>query len=620
MVERPALVPLTTFAASHAFANPLISPTGHYVAVRAELDGRELVSVIDLELRRPATMARLTKEQSYEWHRWAGPTTVLISISQPSRVLGEELRLTRLVALDVATKRHWIIGPSRMGIEGDNLLHVAKDGSSILLAYQKSIYDWPSVYRISLGDPNAKGELVQRPVKGIWNWYADDAGVVRMGTGWMRRKLRVTYRKSAAERFREIARLGEGDYEEFWNVVHIISGSDEGYVLDEDEDGRVSLKRFNYATREPIETIYRNDEWDLVDGWLDENGKPLAVDFVDDRDRRVWLDPEMAKLQRDFEKALGVDEVWIGSRSDDGGRMLVSAGGETDPGVLYVYDASTRHLDAFGEFRPELDISLLARPRPVTYVARDGTKIAAYLTLPKGRIPKKLPLIILPHGGPFGVRDKLTYDDDVQVLANRGYAILQPNFRGSDGYGSKFEELGFGQIGRAMQDDLDDAMDWAVAQGIADAGRVCVVGASYGGYAAMWAVVRNPERYRCAASFAGVSDWKKQLRYDANFFSRKGRRKWQDRVRGKEEFNLDLVSPAHTIYRLERPLLVAHGEEDSSVPFSQFQLVHKAAQLAGVPIEVLIFEDEGHGFTNPANKTKWYAKLTEFLAKHNPAD
>jgi dipeptidyl aminopeptidase/acylaminoacyl peptidase len=209
----------------------------------------------------------------------------------------------------------------------------------------------------------------------------------------------------------------------------------------------------------------------------------------------------------------------------------------------------------------------------------------------------------------------------VQFLANRGYAVLQPNYRGSGGYGEAFEELGKGQIGRAMQDDIDDAMDWAVAEGIADAKRVCVVGSSYGGYAALWAAIRNPERYRCAASFAGVTDWKKQLAYDRSFLSRKGARKHKERVRGAdEEFDLDLVAPAVQAARLTRPVLLAHGEEDSNVPFKQYKLMRDAAAKAGKPIELLPFAEEGHGFDKPENQAKWLDTLETFLGKHNPPD
>jgi dipeptidyl aminopeptidase/acylaminoacyl peptidase len=301
--------------------------------------------------------------------------------------------------------------------------------------------------------------------------------------------------------------------------------------------------------------------------------------------------------------------------------MLVWAGNEANPGQTFLFDAAKRSLDSFSAELPDLDRSLTASPKPIRYTARDGTAIYGYLTLPRGRPAKKLPLIVMPHGGPYGVRDKLEFDSTVQLLANRGYAVIQPNYRGSGGYGESFAELGAGQIGRAMQDDLDDAMDWAVKEGIADPARVCMVGASYGGYAALWAAIRNPERYRCAVSFAGVTDWKKQLKYDANFFTRKGAKSWRTRIQGEDaNFDLDLVSPVAQIARLTRPVLVTHGEDDSNVPFKQFLLLRDAATKAGKPIETLTFAGEGHGFADDANEARYLDAIEAFLAKHNPAD
>ena len=158
--------------------------------------------------------------------------------------------------------------------------------------------------------------------------------------------------------------------------------------------------------------------------------------------------------------------------SKDRKKMLAWAGSEADPGILYFFDVDTGAMQEIKAYRPSVDPRQLAKPKPISYTARDGTLIWGYLTLPKGRDPQNLPLIIHPHGGPYGIRDMLQYDDWVQLLANRGYAVLQPNFRGSGGYGNDFYDLGNGEIGRGMQDDLDDAMDWAVAEGIADPSRV----------------------------------------------------------------------------------------------------------------------------------------------------
>jgi dipeptidyl aminopeptidase/acylaminoacyl peptidase len=241
--------------------------------------------------------------------------------------------------------------------------------------------------------------------------------------------------------------------------------------------------------------------------------------------------------------------------------------------------------------------------------------------LPVGRAAKNLPLIVMPHGGPYGVRDRGDYDSEVQLLANRGYAVLQPNYRGSESYGRSFEEKGTGQWGRAMQDDLDDGMDWLVKQGIADPKRVCMVGSSYGGYAAMWGATRNPERYRCAASFAGVMDVPRQLKYSRDFFvNAKSARKWKDRVRGEQSFNLSDISPIGQVPRLSVPVLITHGDKDQRVPLKQSALYAKALEKAGKPFEYHVYPGEGHGLTNPDNRKDYFDRLEAFLAKHNPAD
>jgi len=617
--SRPPILPVEVFSDRDLFYSPRMSPDGSKVAVRMVDSANGGVVVMDSTDKRILGGVRLSKDIEYNWHRWAGPDVVLVSISKMSSFEGEELRLSRLLAVRISTKAQWYVGPKAMGPEGDDLLYVADDGSNVLLSFQKSIYEWPSVTRISLLNERDVGTTVQRPVENIWEWYADDQGIVRMGTGWINRKLRITYRKNETEKFREIARIREDDEDKFWDVTRIIGGSDEALLLQEDDKGRVELARYNLATREKIATVHRNENWDITEAWFDKDGKPIAVDFTDDRDRRVWLEPAMAKLQKGFETALEEDEVWIGSRADDKSRMLVYAGGETDPGAYYVFDSAQRKLDLFAVLRPKVIPGTMARPKAVSITARDGTSMTAYLTLPRGRVPKGLPMIVMPHGGPYGVRDKLEYDDWVQFLANRGYAVLQPNYRGSGGYGKAFEEKGNGQIGRAMQDDIDDAMDWAVKEGVADKSRVCVIGASYGGYAAMWSVIRNPERYRCAASFAGVTDWKKMLKYDAKFFTRKGAKKWNQRVAG-EESDLDQVAPVHTIGKLTRPLLVAHGKLDTNVPFSQYKMLLSASEKAGVGFEQMVFEEEGHGFDKPEDQARWLLGIEAFLKKNNPPD
>ncbi|CAA9506371.1 MAG: Prolyl oligopeptidase family protein [uncultured Sphingomonas sp.] len=250
-------------------------------------------------------------------------------------------------------------------------------------------------------------------------------------------------------------------------------------------------------------------------------GRPAsidAVDYVDDRRRVLWFDPELKKLQAQLYRALPGTVNFTTGWSQDDKRALVWSYSGADPGGYYLLDRATARMHPVINPYPEINPDSLAPVKYVRYQARDGLVIPAYLTLPRGREPKGLPLIIMPHGGPFA-RDNWEYDPTVQFFANRGYAVLQPQFRGSTGHGKNFVDRGYGEVGHRMQDDLDEAyIGWRNrARSISK--RVCVVGGSYGGYAAMWAATRNPERYRCAASIAGVSDLQSMLRYDRKLFS-----------------------------------------------------------------------------------------------------
>ncbi|WP_164931307.1 S9 family peptidase [Erythrobacter sp. HKB08] len=622
--SKPPIIPTAAFAGRSQLKSAKLSPDGSRMAAMVEVEGVTNVVIFDASTRQPVSKFGIEEPADIEWLRWAGNSKLIVSISQPGKFFGDDVLYTRLFLANIDTGDSRYLELKRAGrresiVDGDNLIHLDDNGNFALVSMQRTIRDYPSVYRFDLY-PGGDISEVQGPKDGVWNWYADDAGVVRLGSGWYRNRLRVYYRSDATGDLEMAAKVREEDRRDtFWEVSIIKSGSDEGYVLTEGESGRVGLRKFDFLKEEVIETVYEHPEWDIDEATF-LKGEPFAVYYTDDRERVVWFDEQRKKYQGMLESALKEEQVWITSSDRDGDRMLVYAGGENDPGAMYVLTANEGRLDQFAELRPNIDFRTLARPMAVSYEARDGETIRAYLTLPRGRAGTGLPLIIMPHGGPYGVRDKLEYNDEVQLLANRGYAVLQPNFRGSSGYGDRFSNLGRGQIGRKMQDDLDDAMDWAVAQGVADKHRVCVVGGSYGGYAALWAATRNPERYRCAASWAGVTDLDAQLKYDKQFFSRKGSNRWRQRVEGEEDFDLDLVSPANNAEKLTRPILLAHGKDDSVVPFSQFRKMQRALKGSDAEVTELVIEDEGHSFSKPENEKAWYDALVAFLAKHNPAE
>lgn len=623
--EKPPRYPAKAFAGNDTIRSATLSPNGKRIAFTTTKDKMLILVVADPMTRQSQFVFKFDGKQELKWFRWAGNDKVLMSLSNTAIMDGEEVRYTRLIVSNVLTAKTDFIGRSGMGVVGDDVLYIDPDGSRILLALQETIYEYPSVWTFPLDETARKaGREIQKPIDGAWDWYADDKGNVRMAFVYTSGAVKVLYRAKPEDKLRETVKMTSKDWEQkWWDAMRIFAGSDTGYVIERNLENRAVVVSADYASRTTGDTVYAQPGSDITDFDLDENNKLKAVYYTDDADRITWIDPRMKLIQRSLNKALPGSEVTLGSRARDNSRMLVWQSSPGDPGALYIYDVASRRLEQLAIMRPDLDPAKLARPKAIDYTARDKVQIRAYLTLPVGREAKGLPLIVLPHGGPYWVRDKLEYNDEVQLLANRGYAVLQPNYRGSEGYGEGFAGLGEGQIGRAMQDDLDDGMDHLVKQGIVDPKRVCLVGSSYGGYAAAWGAIRNPERYRCAASFAGVMNWQRQVSYANRFESDpKERRKWSRQVRGGSDgaFNVDLVSPAKQVGRLTRPLLLVHGTKDSRVPFSQFKEMRDAALKAGVPLETLPMEGVGHGFESSEETEKWYAALDTFLAKHNPAD
>jgi dipeptidyl aminopeptidase/acylaminoacyl peptidase len=619
----PPLIPTATFVDPGYIRNPIISPDGQKLVFRERIGKETYIGIKPIDSDAIKRFG-LPEKHSLNWYRWASDNRLLISVTGVGYIYGIELPISGLIVYDMVTEKSQKLGTAAQGLDGDNILYLDPNGEYLLMSIQKSVFDNPGVYRVGIAD-NSLTEII-KPQNDIWRWMADDQGIVRMGFAYSRFSTKIYYRRSNDQEFRLISKIKDSDTDEekeesLIDISRIVAGRDDGYILSNKETGRFALYKFNYLTREIGDLVFAHPENDITGFELTDDGTAIeSLRYTDARDRIMWFDPLLKKRQESLDAALPGQEAWMQSRSRDGSKFVVLTTSPTDPGSYALFEPKARKLHRFAAVNDLLDPAHLAETKYVRYPSRDGLMIPAYLTLPVGRAAKGLPLIILPHGGPYGVRDTLDYNTEVQFLANRGYAVLQPNFRGSDSYGEDYYKKGEGQIGRAMQDDLDDGMDWLAKDGVIDPARVCIVGSSYGGYAAMWGVIRNPERYRCAASFAGVTDFKAQLKYDSKSLKSRYAREWKDKVRGEEDFDLDTVSPAQNAAKLVRPLLLTHGDEDSNVPYSQFKKMMAALKKAKKPVDSHTYEDEGHGFEDHANEKDWLDRLEAFLAKHNPAD
>ncbi|MCM2255126.1 MAG: S9 family peptidase [Vicinamibacteria bacterium] len=344
----------------------------------------------------------------------------------------------------------------------------------------------------------------------------------------------------------------------------------------------------------------------------------VATSYVDDRTRVYFRDKAFEADYRQLEKLLPNREISIGSMTADENVLFVSAASDVDPGSRYLFDRKTKKLTPEYTVRERLPREHMAEMKAVRYKSSDGLEVPAYLTLPKGLAPKALPLVVVPHGGPWA-RDDWGFDNIAQFLANRGYAVLQPNFRGSTGYGKKFLNLGNGKWGETMQDDITWGVKHLVAEGIADPKKIAIMGGSYGGYATLAGVAFTPDLYAAAVSIVGPSNLITLLEsippyWEAVriiFHERMGN---PNTPAGKER--LLRQSPLNSANKIKTPLLVVQGANDPRVKKAESDQIVIALRDRGFPVEYIVAPDEGHGFARPVNNMGLFATAEAFFAKY----
>lgn len=363
----------------------------------------------------------------------------------------------------------------------------------------------------------------------------------------------------------------------------------------------------NNGTVDPSGFFAPNEDADLLGiGYLD--GTP----YVD----LIQPDDPVTPLLAGLIKAFPDHAVTFANMSEDMNLLLFRVWSDVDPGAYYLFDRSKGTATFLLANRSWIDPEKMSPMRPVKYTARDGLEIHGYLTVPKGLEAKDLPMVLFVHGGPHGPRDQWGFDPHVQTMASRGYAVLQVNYRGSGGYGREFMSAGYRKWGTTMQDDLTDAVRWAVDQGIADADRICIYGGSYGGYAALMSPTREPDLYRCTIGYVGVYSLPMMFKWGDIPDSASGRA-YLARVLPESEAEQRAQSGGFNIDKLKIPVMLVHGEKDQRVPIQQYNFLLKQLRDAGKPPEdTLVEKKEGHGFFEPENNVRLYQRIFRFLDRH----
>lgn len=624
-------VDVLNYVKKDKFEDIKLSPKGDYFAATVPLEDRTVLVVIRRSDNQVTGHFALGQNSHVSGFRWVNDERLVISIAEKFGALDSPQSTGELYAINADGSRAESLVGFRVRNDGGSTGSTIKPKKVENVA-ASIVDDLPAEDKVVViavspftADPYTRADrldvysgrrvqVAQAPVRNA-DFVTDNTGIVRFATGYgVDRARKLYYREGDGKEWQLIsdeAATGLVDW-----PIGFSEDNRTAYLEAEQKDGPNVVVSFDLSTKQRKELL-RNANVD-PSGYIYRNDSsiPVGAFFMDGRLRSEFFDansPE-ARLYRSLEEAFEGHSVFVTSQTSDGSLALVQVANDRNPGDFYLFDTVNKKADYMVSRAEWFDPDKSAGMRPVSFAARDGLQLHGYLTVPNGSSGKQLPLIVMPHGGPYQVRDVWGFSTEVQMLADAGYAVLQVNFRGSPGYGRAFSQAGARQWGGTMQDDLTDATRWAIAEGVADSGRICIYGGSYGGYASLMGVAKEPDLYRCAVGYVGVYDLP-TMHTDGDV-QRRGSGETYLRDWVGERGDLGAVSPNRMADRIKVPVLLAAGGEDERAPIQHSKLMEKALRAAGVPVETLYYDTEGHGFYKEANRREYYTRLLAFFSRH----
>jgi dipeptidyl aminopeptidase/acylaminoacyl peptidase len=567
----------------------------------------------------------------WDWH-WVDSDHLIIEFSSRDNYAGQWFDNVRYASFNRKTGEAIPLGWDR-ALGPTRLLWWSDSGSPHALIERSTIlrsgrgrsshygYDNPEVIDVDLDSGDYT--IAMRPNPEVSHWIADDEGVVRMGSDRSRDsgKLTILYRPDGESAMRTIYDAVPDRYAGAALPSIFLTGSNEVYAYGT-KDGYRAVYTYDLATMKLGEKVFGVSGYDVGGTIVMPHGKALAgFSITEGRAKHVWLDPRLKEIQEVLDQSFGAGNVYINSYDDARETILFRVAAPGQAQTWYVYHTRTGSLGLLGYDNDVLKNAMLNPVSVVRYPASDGKQIEAILTMPRHRAGEKnLPLIVLPHGGPWA-RDTADWDPYgwAQALAEYGYVVIQPNYRGSTGYGVAWEKASENAWGYRMQDDLNDAITWLTKQGTIDPTRVCMMGWSYGGYAASRAAERDGDKYRCAISGAGVHDLPAMIRYDKDYLGDYGAKMGM----GSASNNLVDASPGLHPEKYSIPILIIQGARDTRVPPSQSRNLVEALKNAGkVEGKDFVYVEQPlntHNLLREEDRIQVLEEVKKFLDKHNPA-
>lgn len=585
-----------------------ISPDGNYFSYRADYKGKMNIFV---QKATDTVAVRVTSDtlRSIGNYFWKGSQIVY------TQDIGgdENFQLFTVKSDGSGTKALTPFAGIRTDII-DALLEIPGKEKELIVGINKRVREYFDPYLINIETGTLT--LLYDNKNNFDSWITDNAGVIRMASKTDGVNITWNYRNTEKDSFSVLLTTS---FKESFYAAAFDKDNKNMYVLTNIGRDKTTLVEYDPVAKKEVKEIFSNKDYDLANIFYDrKKGVLVNANWTAEKTESHFFDKEWEAIQQGLDEKFKGYQADIVSYDDARSKAIVWLGNDRMPAHYYLYNFKTTEATEAANPYPWINEKQMSHMKPITYKSRDGLEIHGYLTLPVGVEAKNLPVVINPHGGPWA-RDEWYYNNEVQFLANRGYAVLQMNFRGSTGYGRKFWEASFKEWGKKMQDDITDGVEWLKKEGIADSNRIAIYGASYGGYATLAGAAFTPHLYAAAVDYVGVSNmftfmntippyWKPYL---DQFHEMVGNPKDP-----KDSLLLAAVSPALHADKITAPLFVAQGANDPRVNKAESDQMVAALQKRGVLVEYMVKNDEGHGFHNQDNQYAFYASMEKFLDKY----
>ncbi|MFZ6648825.1 S9 family peptidase [Undibacterium sp. TJN25] len=604
-----AAEPVKSYTVRDFFQTPAqssfkLSPSGKYLSFMQPWEGRRNIYIKQVGSSEPAVRITSETARDISAYFWKGNDHLLFA----KDFGGDENFHIVSVSRDGKDVKDLTPYPK---VRAQMVNDLEEVDNEILISHNKRNAEVFDVYRINVNTGDAK--LVAENPGNIQDWITDHTGAVRAATTTDGVNTSLLYRATEKEAFKTVLTTS---FKESADPLFFTFDNKKLYMSSNVGRDKKAIVIVDPATAKEEKLIFEHPDVDVQDLSYSRQRKVLTeIGYTDWKPERKVVDAQTEALYKTLQAKLPGYEISLQSHSRDESAWIVATYNDRTEGSRYLFEAKSGKLTKLADINPKIAEKDMAQMKPIQYRARDGLLINGYLTLPLGKDPKNLPVVVNPHGGPWA-RDVWGYNPEVQMLANRGYAVLQMNFRGSTGYGRKFWEVSFRQWGKTMQDDITDGVNWLIKDGVADPKRIAIYGGSYGGYATLAGVTFTPDLYAAAVDYVGVSNmftfmntippyWKPLM---DQFHEMVG-----DPEKDKEL--LAAVSPALHTDKIKTPLFVAQGANDPRVNKAESDQIVDSLRKRGVQVEYMVKDNEGHGFHNEENRFAFYTAMQDFLGK-----